>query len=437
LGKKQFRKRKSISKNSNTINKSTINSNTINKNTIDNNTILSNQILLVEDNEFNQEIAKVLLENKGFSVTIAQNGQEAINALENQGKFDLILMDIQMPVMDGYTATRKIRRLNSDIKNIPIIAMTSHAMKADIEKSFESGMNDHITKPIQPDRLYTSLLKWLPKKAIDSESSIINSESSNIDISSDKIDKIDKVDIFDKIDKIDKIQESTQENIFNQEIIQQDILNIDNLQKSIPSININSGLKNIEGNKALYLDFLDKFIKDYKDISIQIKNALKNKDMETAIRIAHTLKGISATLGAFLLNKSIKNLEIALKENKDSKSINNELDALGFELNTLISQVNNAFSKKKKQKKSKLSKVSKQEIKDIILPKLKKLKKLLTENDMESETCYNSIKEQLYSIVPDEFEKLAHYIEKFDFKNASKELSLIFEKISLYDKNII
>ena len=117
-------------------------------------------VLLVEDNEVNQLVARKIIKKAGLEVTVANNGQEALDILGGGVPFDLILMDIQMPVMDGLTATREIRR-NSEFKDLPIVAMTAHAMVQDREKSLEAGMNDHICKPLDIDELFRSLAKWI------------------------------------------------------------------------------------------------------------------------------------------------------------------------------------------------------------------------------------------------------------------------------------
>jgi len=116
-------------------------------------------ILLVEDNELNQELAEVLLTSSGINVTIANNGQEAIDLLETS-EFDCVLMDCQMPVMDGYEATRKIRSQDR-FQQLPILALTGNAMIQDIEKSQAAGMNDHISKPIDPDVMFETIAKWI------------------------------------------------------------------------------------------------------------------------------------------------------------------------------------------------------------------------------------------------------------------------------------
>ncbi len=122
---------------------------------------LSGHLLLAEDNEINQIVAQEILISAGFTLDIAENGQEALTLLE-KNTYNAVLMDIQMPIMDGYTATEKIRA-QAKYENLPIIAMSAHAMKGDKELSISHGMNDHITKPIDPDLLYKTLHFWLSK----------------------------------------------------------------------------------------------------------------------------------------------------------------------------------------------------------------------------------------------------------------------------------
>jgi CheY-like chemotaxis protein len=118
------------------------------------------RVLLVEDNEINQQVASEILQGAGFNVTVANNGKEGVDAA-TKNQYDAILMDIQMPVMDGYNAAHEIRNLKSEIRNVPIIAMTAHAMAGDEQKSIKAGMNDHVTKPIDPGQLFAALQKWV------------------------------------------------------------------------------------------------------------------------------------------------------------------------------------------------------------------------------------------------------------------------------------
>ena len=117
-------------------------------------------VLLVEDNEINLEIAKMLLEDEKMVVTTAENGKKAVDIVSRSvpGRFDFIFMDIMMPVMDGLEATRQIRTLNRmDTKEIPIIAMTANAFQDDVRDCIDAGMNGHIAKPIQVDKLLSIL----------------------------------------------------------------------------------------------------------------------------------------------------------------------------------------------------------------------------------------------------------------------------------------
>ena len=118
------------------------------------------RILLAEDNELNQEIAKVILEDAGFNVEVAENGNVALNMLTNSepGYYRLILMDVRMPVMNGYEATKAIRALDDkELSSIPIFAMTANAFEEDKKEAFACGMNGHLSKPIEIDVLFETL----------------------------------------------------------------------------------------------------------------------------------------------------------------------------------------------------------------------------------------------------------------------------------------
>ena len=127
--------------------------------------LVGRRVLLVEDNDVNRDLASELLADLGIEVSVAANGREGVDRVVAEA-FDLVLMDIQMPVMDGLTATRLIRA-DERFGKLPILAMTAHAMSGDRDRSLTAGMNDHITKPIDPNRLLASLIRWMPEKIAD------------------------------------------------------------------------------------------------------------------------------------------------------------------------------------------------------------------------------------------------------------------------------
>jgi len=230
------------------------------------------QVLLVEDNEINQQVAREILEGAGLNVTLANNGQEAVNAVK-ENEYDAVLMDIQMPVMDGYTATRKIREWecgrgksevgmgNSEFKNIPIIAMTAHAMAGDEAKSIEAGMNGHVTKPIDPDQLFATLQKWI--KPSDKRAQAKQPEISAEDP--------------------EMIQTGHHEEPF---------------PDSLPGFDLGSGLKRLRGNKRLYRKLLLDFGAKYTGVVAEIGEALEAKDLNHAHSLVHNLKGLAGNLAA-------------------------------------------------------------------------------------------------------------------------------------------
>jgi CheY-like chemotaxis protein len=216
----------------------------------------NSKILLVEDNIINQEIVKGLLENSKIKIDIAADGKIAVDKFfENESSYDLILMDLQMPIMDGYEATKIIRNRN---KNIPIIALTANAMQKDIEATMEVGMNQHISKPIEVSKLFKTLNKYLKP-------------STNEDVN----------------------EEPENSNPF-----------------TFSQINTTKALEFLGGNKLLLKKLLTSFYADYQDFDI---NCIDTNDFK---RVMHTLKGLSANIAADELHLLAKELESYPDESK-------------------------------------------------------------------------------------------------------------------------
>jgi CheY-like chemotaxis protein len=224
------------------------------------------RILLVEDNEINQQVACELLQQAGFVVEVANHGQEAISMLD-AGPYDCVLMDVQMPVMDGYTATRKIRE-DDRYQKLPILAMTANATVEDRHKAEDAGMNDHIAKPIDPQVLFAALLQWIEPGERELPDTLQTPRESSL-------------------------QEET--------------------LPELPGIDTEAGLARMAGNIRSYRKLLNKFVANQQGAIGEIRSAFREGDHEGTVRLAHTLKGVAGTVGASALQESAASLEAALK----------------------------------------------------------------------------------------------------------------------------
>ncbi len=231
------------------------------------------RILLAEDNAINQQIAVELLEKAGMVVDVAGNGAEAVAAAA-ETEYDLVLMDIQMPEMDGLTATRNIRMTDRPwCAQMPIVAMTAHAMSGHRERSLEAGMNDHITKPIEPHQLLQTLVAWIPPG-----------------------------------------QRQLPEGFVPRPRVPESVLLQDYLPpEGVPGIRITSGLAKVSGNRALYRRLLGQFRDKYLDAAREVQDLLNTGQQEDATRLAHTIRGVAASLGADDLARAAGEVEKALK----------------------------------------------------------------------------------------------------------------------------
>ncbi|OCQ95040.1 hypothetical protein BCD67_02880 [Oscillatoriales cyanobacterium USR001] len=242
------------------------------------------ELLLVEDNEINQQIAQELLTGAGFTVSIANNGLEALAAVQAHS-YDGVLMDIQMPEMDGLEATRRIRALGQTAATerqrfieLPIIAMTAHAMIGDREESLSAGMNDHITKPINPDELFNTLSRYIKRKKTSRDSTTSPSEL--------------------------PVLPSATELLTAREV------ELSNLE----GIDTASGMKRIGGNRQSYLKVLQQFRSSQGQALEEIQEAIEGLDYETARQKIHRVRGTAGNLGADRLFQAATPLEQAVKE---------------------------------------------------------------------------------------------------------------------------
>ncbi|MES0490687.1 MAG: response regulator [Leptospirales bacterium] len=297
-------------------------------------------LLLVEDNEINQQVAQELLEKADITVSIANNGKEAVEAIEKDS-FDGILMDLQMPVMDGFEATGVIRS-DERFKELPIIAMTANVMSGDRQKCLDAGMQDHVAKPVEPEKLYNVLAKWVipsnPTTNVVNETNKPDTTSTDI-----RIPRMDGIDIDD-------------------------------------------GLRRVSGNKKLYRKILIKFRDSQNDAMENIENAIANQDMELARRIAHTVKGVAGNIGAKALFKAANSCENLIQQssNMDAEKtlMKRELDKVLNSLKPLTEDV--------AAPDQVVVEVDMEKLK----PKLKELKAYLQEDDTRASDILEIIRDE-------------------------------------------
>ena len=266
--------------------------------------IKGSKILLVEDNEINQEVATELLQLAKFDVEIACNGQEAVQKLmqhlpgSKETTFDAVLMDCQMPVMDGYESTWKIRS-NPLFANLPIIAMTANAMTGDRERCLASGMSDYITKPINPQQLYAKLAEWIKSK---------------------------------QVDKPIKVNE--------QELNKNNAVDLDDLPE-IEGIDMDEALLRVGGNKKLYKKLLLKFSENNSAENIRL--ALSSGNLDEVKLFVHGLKGTAANLGMTFMKDAAHALEEKISQQQQD-AIQQSFEILQLEEKRLTQAISKCYA---------------------------------------------------------------------------------------------
>ncbi len=256
------------------------------------------RVLLVEDNELNRDVATELLRAVGITPAVAINGRAAVDYLAST-PCELVLMDMQMPVMDGLTATEEIRR-DPRLQSLPIIAMTANVLQSDRERCLAAGMNDHIAKPIDPEELWKKMAHWLHRSSVATPSPAAAEPASNSDRP------------------------------------RPTAATISPLPAPVVGLDTALGLRRVGGSHSLYLSILRKFIAAHRLACADISAALDNGDAALAERLAHSLKGVAATLGAEQIKTDAGLLEAVLRSRAPPLEIEQSLAKLATTLGTLI-----------------------------------------------------------------------------------------------------
>lgn len=344
------------------------------------NALSGTKVLVVEDNEINMELSLDLLADVGITADFATNGLEAVDKV-NRHTYELVLMDIQMPYMDGLSATREIRK-KPDCLQLPILAMTAHAMKGEREKSLEAGMNDHITKPIDPMLLYAAICKFTGRTPVIAEATSANEEKQE-----------------------------------NEAVL------------SIAGLNTEAGLYRSGGNTKVFYKLLQSFSQKYANLGAQISELLDNDNTEELAALMHTFAGVAGNMGAeqlyersILLSQQAKkaaNEHIRLSE----LPISDDLNTIIEESNRLIEGITREIPVSKAVEESLLSEQSTEEAKE----KIGRLSDLIRENNPEAANYASQIigaykfSEAQHIAIRDAFEQL----EQFEFDEALVRLNAI------------
>ena len=353
------------------------------------NTIKGSSILLVEDNEFNQQIASELLTDAGFNVDIAADGRISIEML-NKRLYDIVLMDMQMPVMDGVTATKEIRK-DERFKDLPILAMTANVMEADMEKCREAGMQDHIGKPIDPDELFGKLLKWVKPRKVEEVREATETP----------------------------LKEAAKEEPKPAKQAKQDDL------PEIPGLDTKLGLKRVMGKKTFYVEMLKKYIDNQGQAPAQIRQSLDAADYATAERQAHTAKGVSGNIGATTLQGMAAALEKAIKDKSPREEIATMLETFSAAHGELIAGLMEAFPAAAVQEDA--GKVDEAKAAEVC----KRMLELLANDDSEAADLLETEKDALRHILgKEQFGPFEQAIQQYDFAQALELMKSQTEKFN-------
>ncbi|WP_201212618.1 response regulator [Rhodocyclus purpureus] len=258
------------------------------------------RILLVEDNELNQEVATELLREAGLRVDLAENGAIAVDKVRGND-YALVLMDMQMPVMDGVSATQEIRKTHADL---PIVAMTANAMASDRQRCLDAGMNDYLAKPIDTDALWGKLLQWVKPLPAGSVVEAAASERPPEEAPTAAPDTAAGAALDE-----------------------------------IPGVDLRTGLRQAMGRETLYLSLLRKYVAGQADFAARMSAALADEDWATGERLAHTLKGVSAQIGATEVRSLAEGLERAVRQRQSAAELAALLDATSERLAAQIEAI--------------------------------------------------------------------------------------------------
>ncbi len=344
-------------------------------------------VLLVEDNEVNQFLAQTLLEDSGYQVDIAINGLEAVNMVA-QKQYCCVLMDINMPVMDGFEATIKIRSEPQFI-DLPIIAMTADALSGSREQCLQIGMNDYISKPFSAEELNNVLKQWIkPKHELENRTDDIQHSRSSLDRRMEH-------------------RRSKQRRLMGKKI----------KNDSFTSLNINTALKRFNNGK-LYVKTLQLFKTNQHDVYQQLTLLLNNNEQQQTQIKLHTLKGISAQIGADKLNELLTIMEEKTKNASNCTDMMPQFKTELAHVFTDIEQIESQYNDPKEAQNTAIENKLYLEL-DEVESGLRALHQSIMEFDTQAISLLKEIKTKINNHqLLKHLEKIAAYLEQYNYEHA-------------------
>jgi two-component system, sensor histidine kinase and response regulator len=342
-------------------------------------TLRGARLLLVDDNDLNQQVVAEMLGDAGFIVDIAVNGQMALDKVSGASEpYDLVLMDMQMPVMDGVIAAQRIRQFR-DAAQLPIVAMTANAMQQDRKRCLAAGMQEVVTKPIDPQELWPALRAWIrPEAFAPAEHPAVPAPSS--------------------------IDETL-------------------LPSGIEGLDIALGLKRVLGKLPSYLAMLERYVSGQADTVTALMAALAAGDRDTAIRLAHSTRGLSGTIGALAVQDCAGRLEQLLRDDAPADVAQQQLDVLRQCLEPLVEALGAHLQRIGAPVAAAADSACSASVDEAQLAEVtRRLRGLLSDMDSEALDCLEQHGVLLGAAYPQCFASLLEAAQRFDFDQAVARL---------------